>query len=349
METKDILKKLDDFKSDIIDLESKLDISNKKRRLDELDSIVSNPSFWSSEDTKSVLEEQKNLRSIIAKYNSLCDSVNTLSEMLTLELNESDLKDIIDEIESLDKSFDELKLNTFLNGEFDSSNAFIEIHSGAGGTESNDWANMLYRMYTRFFEKNDYKYEVISKNEGEEVGIKGVVLRVLGYYPFGYLKGEEIVEKIENNETFYVYFGSPYCPWCRSVIEKSIEVAKKNNIDTIYYVDIWDGDHIEILRDTYQLNDSGEPELVSEVGKGYKDLLKYFDNVLSDYTLTDADGNKVSVGEKRIFAPNFIYIENGKAIKLTSAISKNQKDAREELSNKILEDEEKEFNEFFRK
>jgi len=167
--------------------------------------------------------------------------------------------------------------------------------------------------------------------------------------PFVYVTGEEIVEKIENNETFYVYFGSPYCPWCRSVIEKSIEVAKKNNIDTIYYVDIWDGDHIEILRDTYQLNDSGEPELVSEVGKGYKDLLKYFDNVLSDYTLTDADGNKVSVGEKRIFAPNFIYIENGKAIKLTSAISKNQKDAREELSNKILEDEEKEFNEFFRK
>lgn len=165
--------------------------------------------------------------------------------------------------------------------------------------------------------------------------------------PFVYVTGEEIVEKIENNETFYVYFGSPYCPWCRSVIEKSIEVAKKNNIDTIYYVDIWDGDHIEILRDTYQLNDSGEPELVSEVGKGYKDLLKYFDNVLSDYTLTDADGNKVSVGEKRIFAPNFIYIENGKAIKLTSAISKNQKDAREELSNKILEDEEKEFNEFF--
>ena len=196
METKDILKKLDDFKSDIIDLESKLDISNKNRRLDELDSIVSNPSFWSSEDTKSILEEQKNLRSIIAKYNSLCDSVNTLSEMLTLELNESDLEDIIDEIESLDKSFDELKLNTFLNGEFDSSNAFIEIHSGAGGTESNDWANMLYRMYTRFFEKNDYKYEVISKNDGEEVGIKGVVLLVKGYYPFGYLKGETGVHRL---------------------------------------------------------------------------------------------------------------------------------------------------------
>ncbi len=165
--------------------------------------------------------------------------------------------------------------------------------------------------------------------------------------PFVYATGEEIVEKIEDNETFYVYFGSSYCPWCRSVIEKAIEVAKENNIDTIYYVDIWDGDHVEILRDTYELNDNGEPEVVFEGGKGYKDLLTYFDNVLSDYTLTDADGNKISVGEKRIFAPNFIYVEKGKSIKLTSAISKNQSDAREELSNEILKDEEEQFTEFF--
>lgn len=167
--------------------------------------------------------------------------------------------------------------------------------------------------------------------------------------PFVYATGEEIVGKIENKETFYVYFGSSYCPWCRSIIEMAIEVAKKNNIDTIYYVDIWDGDHVEILRDTYQLNAVGEPELVSEGGKGYNDLLDYFDNVLSDYTLTDVDENKVSVGEKRIFAPSFIYVEKGKAIKLTSAISGNQKDAREELSNEILEDEEEQFAEFFRK
>ncbi len=196
METKDIIKKLEDFRSDIVDLANKLDISNKSSKLNELDNIVSNPSFWSSEDTKSILEEQKNLRGIISKFNNLNDSVKTLSEMIELELSDSDLDDIINEVNSLEKSFDELKLNTFLNGEFDSSNAFVEIHSGAGGTESNDWANMLLRMYTRFFEKNDYKYEIISKNDGEEVGIKGVVLRVFGYYPFGYLKGETGVHRL---------------------------------------------------------------------------------------------------------------------------------------------------------
>ena len=196
METKDIIKKLEDFRSDIIDLKVKLDIDNKSSRLNELDSEVSSPSFWNREDTKSVLEEQKNIRGIVSKYSELNDSIETLCEMMELELSSSELDEVISEIESLDKRIDSLKLNTFLSGEFDSSNAFVEIHSGAGGTESNDWANMLYRMYTRFFEKNNYKYEVISKNDGEEVGIKGVVMRVFGYYPFGYLKGETGVHRL---------------------------------------------------------------------------------------------------------------------------------------------------------
>ncbi len=190
------------------------------------------------------------------------------------------------------------------------------------------------------------EYETINgvTNSG---GLEHRTLSIPKDNPFIYATGEEIVEKIENNETFYVYFGSSYCPWCRSVIERAIKVAKENNINTIYYVDIWDGDHVEILRDTYKLNDDGEPEVVFEGGEGYKDLLKYFDNVLGDYTLTDSDGNKVSVGEKRIFAPNFIYVEKGKSIKLISAISEKQKDSREELTKEILKDEENQFNKFF--
>ena len=196
METKDIIKKLEDFSSDIIDLKEKLEIDNKLKRLDELDGIISDPSFWNGEDTKSVLEEQKNIRNIVSNFNEINDNISTLNDMINLELNSSDLDMFIEELGSLESKIDSLKLNTFLNGEFDSSNAYVEIHSGAGGTESNDWANMLYRMYTRFFEKSDYKYEVISKNEGEEVGIKGVVLHVYGYYPFGYLKGETGVHRL---------------------------------------------------------------------------------------------------------------------------------------------------------
>lgn len=192
------------------------------------------------------------------------------------------------------------------------------------------------------------EYESINDTSNSS-GKKHRVLSISKDNPFIYATGEEIVKKMEKNETFYVYFGSSYCPWCRSVIEKAIEVAKKNNIDTIYYVDIWEGDHVEVLRDTYELNDDGNPQLVSEGGPGYKNLLNYFDDILEDYTLTDKDGNKVSVGEKRIFAPTFIYVEKGESISLTTGISEKQSDARGELSNEILKEEETQFNKFFQK
>ena len=156
------------------------------------------------------------------------------------------------------------------------------------------------------------------------------------------------MEKINNKETFYVYFGSSYCPWCRSVIEKSIESAQKNNIKKIYYVDIWNGFHNEILRDTYKLNDKNEAEKEKDGTKEYYKLLEKFDNLLEDYTLTTDDGEEVKVGEKRIFAPDFIYVENGVAKRITSATSENQKDADAKLTKEILKDEEKSFDNFFK-
>ena len=179
METKEIEKRINEFLSSLEDLKNKLEIDDKKKRMEELNKISSSLDFWNDiESTKPVLEEQKRLGTIINKYDNLFDSVTTLNEMLELELEEGDLESLTSEIEELDLKINDLKLATFLNGEYDSSNAYVEIHSGAGGTESNDWANMLLRMYTRYFDKNDYKYEIISKNDGEEVGIKGAVLLV---------------------------------------------------------------------------------------------------------------------------------------------------------------------------
>lgn len=196
METKEIEKRINEFLSSLEDLKNKLGIDDKKKRMEELNKISSSLDFWNDiESTKSVLEEQKRLGTIINKYDNIFDSVTTLNEMLELELEE-DLESLTSEIEELDSKINDLKLATFLNGEYDSSNAYVEIHSGAGGTESNDWANMLLRMYTRYFDKNDYKYEIISKNDGEEVGIKGAVLLVKGNYPFGYLKGETGVHRL---------------------------------------------------------------------------------------------------------------------------------------------------------
>ncbi len=192
------------------------------------------------------------------------------------------------------------------------------------------------------------EYEKINGDKTSYSDNKYRTLKIDKNNPYVYSSAKEILEKINNKETFYVYFGSSYCPWCRSVIEKSIESAQKNNIKKIYYVDMWNGFHNEILRDTYKLNDENEATKEKDGTKEYYKLLEKFDNLLEDYTLTTDDGEEVKVGEKRIFAPNFIYVENGVAKRITSATSENQKDADAKLTKEILKDEEKSFDNFFK-
>lgn len=165
--------------------------------------------------------------------------------------------------------------------------------------------------------------------------------------PFVYSTADDILDMINNKETFYVYFGSSYCPWCRSVIEEAINSSIDNKIDKIYYVDIWDGFHNEILRDTYEIDSEGNVRKTKNGTDTYYKLLKKFDNVLEDYTLTDDSSYEVNVGEKRIFAPNFIYVENGKAKRSTTGISDKQSSSGDRLSKDILRDESKAFDKFF--
>ncbi len=157
---------------------------------------------------------------------------------------------------------------------------------------------------------------------------------------------EEIVKMINNKETFFLYVGDSLCPWCRSVLEKSIEVAKKYNVEKIYYIKIWDDEGNEILRDKYEL----KPILTKTIeGTGsYKFLLEKFDSVLSEYTLTDTEGHKITTEEKRIYAPNYFYIKNGEVVKMVEGISEKQKDSREELTEEILKDEEEQFTSLFK-
>ncbi len=181
-------------------------------------------------------------------------------------------------------------------------------------------------------EKNDYfKYRDLSINEKN---------------PFVYTTAEDIVKRIENEETFIVYFGDPECPWCRSVIEQAIESANENSIEKIYYVRIWNGFHNEILRDEYELKD-GKPVIKSKGTDAYYKLLEYFDKLLEDYTLTDENDNTVIVGEKRLFAPNFISIKNGKAEELIDGISQKQENFNSELNEEVIKDEKEIFNNFY--
>lgn len=164
--------------------------------------------------------------------------------------------------------------------------------------------------------------------------------------PFVFSNSDEIIKMIENNESFYVYFGDKACPWCRSVIEKAISVSKKYSVSKIYYINIWDDDHNEILRDKYEIKD-GKAIKVSDGDKNYSKLLEYFNDYLKEYTLSDEDGNVINVGEKRIFAPTFIYVEKGKAVRETDGISDKMNSPFDPLTDEILEDENKLFNDFF--
>ena len=117
-------------------------------------------------------------------------------ELLEMGLSNDDLVVIESDLENIKNNLEKLKIDVLLSGEYDKNNALVEIHSGAGGTESNDWANMIKRMYLRYFDKKGFKYEILSEQEGEEVGIKGCLILVKHLNAFGLLKGETGVHRL---------------------------------------------------------------------------------------------------------------------------------------------------------
>ena len=150
--------------------------------------------------------------------------------------------------------------------------------------------------------------------------------------PFVYTTAEEISKKMDNKETFIVYFGFSTCPWCRSIIEELIKCAKDSKVDKIYYVDVLD------IRDTKELDEEGNIKTTKEGTKGYNELIDKMSNVLSDYTTTTEEGEEISLEEKRIYAPNVIAVVNGKATKLEEGISEDLKDPYMELTDEMKKD-----------
>lgn len=148
--------------------------------------------------------------------------------------------------------------------------------------------------------------------------------------PFVYKKENDIVSMMEKKESFIVYFGFASCPWCRSILPTILEVAKEQNIKKIYYVDVLN------IRDKMAVDEDSKLKVETKGTDGYYRLLALLDNVLEDYTVEDKSGNKVSCGEKRIYAPNLIKIENGKAVKLTTGISDMQEDGYQELTDNMV-------------
>lgn len=202
--------------------------------------------------------------------------------------------------------------------------------------------------------KNDNKaakefkedYEEINDKEAKN-GKKYRSITLSEYNKFVETTPEEIVKMIDNQETFYIYFGSRICPKCRSVLEKADEVSRLNDIEKIYYIDVWDDDGNEIFRDKYEIDENNQPVRTIEGTKEYNILLEKFNAFLRDYKITGAQGEEIDTGEKRIYAPNFVYIEKGKIKRLATGKSDLQKDFWGEFTEEILKDEEEIFNKFF--
>lgn len=167
------------------------------------------------------------------------------------------------------------------------------------------------------------EYESIN-NKDNGHGNKYRELNISNDNPFIYSTAEEILEKTNKKETFIVYFGFKECPWCRSIIEELINVAKDRNIEKIYYVDVKD------IRDVKEKDESGNIKTIKEGNSAYMELVEKFSNVLEDYTL-----NGESIGEKRIYAPNVIAVSNGQAIQMETGISEELKDPYSKLTSKM--------------
>ncbi len=145
------------------------------------------------------MNELNNLKEIVHNNKELKSSIESdldILEILELEMDQNIKNDIVNDLDCLKAKISDLELYTLLGSEYDKNNCILELHSGAGGTEACDWTNMLYRMYIRYIERHNYKYEIISYLEGEETGIKSVSLKVIGSYAYGYLKCEKGVHRL---------------------------------------------------------------------------------------------------------------------------------------------------------
>ena len=154
--------------------------------------------FWQDiENSSKINQELSNLKKEISTCQKVDKDLQDMDELLIIAKDDySIIPELEDNLQNLMQLIDELEIKTLLNGPYDNYNCFLEIHPGAGGTEANDWAGMLLRMYERFCEKNYYQYEVIDYQKGEESVVKSVTLRIKGYYPYGYFKVENGVHRL---------------------------------------------------------------------------------------------------------------------------------------------------------
>jgi peptide chain release factor 2 len=207
------------------------DWDKAQRRMAELTALSEDPELWNSpQRAQAVMRERQQLQEAISAYAALETGLDDTADMIELGESEEDeeiVNDAIKELRALRLTVKKREVETLLSGEADGNDAFLEVHAGAGGTEGQDWASMLLRMYMRFAEDRRYKVDVIESNSGEEAGIKSATLQIKGKNAYGWLKTESGVHRLvrispyDSNARRHTSFASV---WVYPVVDDTINI-----------------------------------------------------------------------------------------------------------------------------
>ena len=213
-----------------------------KEKINTFNKKIVKENFWKEKSSaQKILKEKKFLENIFDEFNYTVNELDNLQELLALALNENDtlvVKDCEKKINLLFNQIKKIEVSCFLSGENDHLDTYLEIHAGAGGTESQDWAQMLRRMYSKWIEKKKCKFEIISEHRGDEAGIKSSILKITGPYMYGWLKSESGVHRLVRISPFdsgarrHTSFASV---WTYPVLDDNVKIdiqEKDIRIDT---------------------------------------------------------------------------------------------------------------------
>ncbi|HOO27022.1 MAG TPA: peptide chain release factor 2 [Lachnospiraceae bacterium] len=200
VELDQIKTELQTYQEPLKEVKASLSLEDKEKRIEELEREMEAPSFWDNpERSQKYVKELKNYKDTIELVSGLEQQYEDIGMLLQMGYEENDpelVADIRKEFDEFKETLENLRIATLLSGEYDKNNAILRLNAGAGGTESCDWAGMLYRMYSRWAEKKGFSVEVLDYLDGDEAGIKSVTFQINGENAYGYLKSEKGVHRL---------------------------------------------------------------------------------------------------------------------------------------------------------
>ncbi len=200
IEFDDYKVKINGLQPTLVTLGGALKLEAARKEIAELEEESARDGFWNDLDnSQKVLQRIKQLKNKCEKYEKLAgrwEDLLTLCEMAIEENDDSLLPELEEEYAAFEKALEEMRLSTLLSGEYDGCNAILNFHAGAGGTEAQDWTQMLYRMYTRWAERHNMKYKLLDYLDGEEAGVKSATIAIEGENAYGYLKSESGIHRL---------------------------------------------------------------------------------------------------------------------------------------------------------